>query len=404
MQSTERKKNNDQVETVKKTLKINEKDLEEVHSSFKQENDDDMDDKGSISYIGSHPHSNRKHKKDVESSGYFKGVLANPSYDSSMQQNIYELYNTLIDNKVQLRSDIIQDLKGDVCRENDRLHSEGEFEFKRFSESNRSQEKVHNEPEPHREKHNKMMRENRNKFNKKFSTLRTLLEFLHEPDDTERPMKNKIQTLEKAIVKYAKMEEKKAMYENELMFSKGDDTAFGESFSRIFSEVPNIQGRCTILLQYLCHGMKWKYGEVWICGADNIEIQDAQLSDSIIAKHNMPESRLLLSKFSKRPFPRHFTSYFRRNLRNNHPIWIPDISIEENQFGCNEAKIAKVTTCVFIPIYISKGIVKYLDALIAVMHLDDEICSFPNRIRPYKTKEAVKIEEMTKALKTSLSG
>lgn len=244
-------------------------------------------------------------------------------------------------------------------------------------------------PEESRQRHNQMMRENRSRFNNKFKELTDLLDIFKEPGCDYKPMKNKIQILERAIYQYAQMEAKHDRYHKELMFSPDNPDHVPSEYLSVFAAVPALTDACDLLMQYMCSMHAWKYGEAWILKPTDHHSHSAdssayQLSSVFVAKNNMPDTRQALQQYAQNSSTHRIDQFILSQAFQDHPIWIPNLTAKHTtNLRTEHAKDAKLGTTLVIPIRIKQASGTHPDAVLTLMHVNDDLLSYQNDVRPY---------------------
>lgn len=253
-----------------------------------------------------------------------------------------------------------------------------------------------------RERHNQMMRENRYRFNNKFKELTLLLDSFKEPAVHYKPMKNKIQILERAIYQYARMQTRRARFESELMFSPEHPDNGNPDFLRFFLTVPSLRDACNLALQNMCGTMDWKYAEAWIRPPQqHARVESSaelyELAAAVVSKNNMPDTRRLLEQFSEKAKPASMDPYLLKLSQHRHAVWIPDLRAKTTQSArAGDAKEAGITTMVTVPIFLGNDALP--DAIITLMHVNDELLSYAKDERPYDSPTMTRLLDLVTAV------
>lgn len=246
--------------------------------------------------------------------------------------------------------------------------------------------------ESSRQKHNAMMRENRGRFNLKFREISTLLELLAAPAGKEnaKPMKNKIQILERAMLQYAGMESERAKCKSELLFA--DDGRDIGIEREVLAAAAGPKEACQVIVRALCAGRNWKYGEVWTearDGGDGFVLEAAYVSP-----RNMPATRSKLEVHARSlrsaGTSTSCAAFLRQVERLRHAVWVADAG--QRQDG-GERAAAGVSTLMAMPVLAGQDV-----AVVVVMHADDELLAFPGGVRPYERESLRRVTELAKAV------
>lgn len=258
-----------------------------------------------------------------------------------------------------------------------------------------------------RQRHNEMMRQNRGRFNKKFKELTDLLESLKTPAVEDKPMKNKIQILERAMYQYALMESQRAVFKNELLFSPPVHS-IPSHFVDIMATAPTLHDACQIVVRNMCASHHWKYGEVWTRSYSNTTNQSHSnlfaLSSAFVSPKNMPSTRQALYHFAKKGKLNNIDSLFVRLARFKHAIWISDVSTKQHvSKRAQEAVAAGVTTMLIVPITVNQLSSGRPDAIIVLMHADDDLLSFSERLRTFDSDSVCRLNALSSAVVESRS-
>lgn len=263
-------------------------------------------------------------------------------------------------------------------------------------------------PVPHndsRQRHNQMMRQNRSRFNDKFKELTDLLDALKRPGVQYKPMKNKIQTLERAIFQYTHMESSRVRFENDLLFTPQNPHLLISQYVSVFSNAPSLSDACADLVCHMCAAHQWKFGEVWLCNSTTANSQhpvadvNFQLCTNVIAKNNMPSTRHSLRVFSDATKTQPIDPLLPQISSLNHAVWIPRLSAKQGTSNrALQAKEAGITTMISIPVVLNKSYVTPPDAIITLMHVNDDLLSFSGEVRPYDADSITKLTSMVGAI------
>lgn len=249
-----------------------------------------------------------------------------------------------------------------------------------------------------RVRHNKMMRENRGRVNKKFNELSILLKSLEEPNCDYIPMKNKIKILERAICQYGQMEAKKEKYQIEYHFSPETSDQVKPEQLKVFSSIPSLKDACTLLLRNLCAINDWKYGEVWMKTPAKNGTTNYQLGEVHISKNNMPDTRNALQEFADTSRQQGIDEFLRNQSQYDHAVWIPNIGSSKNgSERAKDAKNAKISTAVVAPLSLNSD-TDEPDVIIVLMHVDDELLSYPKKTRPYDPDTIISLLNLSSAI------
>lgn len=258
-----------------------------------------------------------------------------------------------------------------------------------------------------RQRHNEMMRQNRGRFNKKFKELTELLDALKTSAVEDKPMKNKIQILDRAMYQYALMESQRAAFKNELLFSPPIHST-PHHHVETMAGAPTLQDACQIIVRNMCASQDWKYGEVWTRNcSDTISESDLNmftLSSAFVSPKNMPTTRRALNEFAKKGKKDNMDPFLIRLARFKHAIWISDISTKQHgSKRAQEAVAAGVTTVLMIPIVVNSPLSCRPDAIVVLMHADDDLFSFPGRVRTFHSESVCRLTTLTSAVIESRS-
>lgn len=258
-----------------------------------------------------------------------------------------------------------------------------------------------------RKRHNEMMRQNRGRFNKKFKELTHLLESLKTPAVEDKPMKNKIQILERAMYQYAHMESQRATFKNELLFSPPIHS-IPSHHVEIMASAPTLQDACQIVIRNMCASHDWKYGEIWTRNFSDtmtkLDLNVFKLSSAFVSPKNMPTTRRALNDLAKKGKKNNMDPLLTRLVRFKHAIWISDISTKEHSSKrAQEAVAAGVTTMLMIPITVNPLLSCHPDAIVVLMHADDDLLSFPGGVRTFHSESVCRLTALTSAVIESRS-
>lgn len=252
--------------------------------------------------------------------------------------------------------------------------------------------------------HNKMMRDNRERSNRKFAELEYLLEKLQDPGLEDRPMRNKIQVLERAMLQYATMEAHRAAMKNELLFSTTPTDNVRSELVEVMATASTLLDACDLAIRNMCGTLDWKYGEVWTRNPEQLGLSgEFVLSSAFVSPKNMPESRGQLRHFSRRGRSRQMDSLLQRVAQLGNAVWVPDITIADSASSrSREAQEAGLSTVLAAPLTIEAGLASgQPDAILVLMHADDELLSHIGGVRPYDSESICKLDDLISAVVTS---
>lgn len=262
-----------------------------------------------------------------------------------------------------------------------------------------------------RERHNAMMRDNRGRFNDKFRELTALLTALSSHlvlagkensldigvvlHHHQKPMKNKIQVLERAMHTYAAMESERAQCKDALLYApagaNGATTAHTTDiagFRDTLAATGAPKEACQAVVRSLCAAGAWKYGEVWVNDGDGTCFK---LENAFVAPRNMPATRARLVAHARRMRGGEGAcceQMLRRVVKLRHAVWISDVG---KRGDGRERREAGISTGVATSVVAGGA-----ERVVVVMHADDELLAFAGGVRPYDAKSVGKITEMGK--------
>eukprot|EP00178_Gracilaria_changii_P006449 TRINITY_DN21130_c0_g1_i1.p1 TRINITY_DN21130_c0_g1~~TRINITY_DN21130_c0_g1_i1.p1 ORF type:complete len:356 (+),score=76.18 TRINITY_DN21130_c0_g1_i1:133-1200(+) len=259
------------------------------------------------------------------------------------------------------------------------------------------------QPPDSRQRHNEMMRKNRHKFNAKFDQLAALLRSYEVCNSTYKPMKNKIQTLERAIFQYALMQSNNARFRSLLTFAPDAAPVLIGEYARTFAAMPSLSHACEQVVCHLCATRDWKYGEVWARDSSQQSCYKLTLKHALIPPNNMPDTRARLSRFAAVTKASAADPFLISQAVFPAPVWIPDLSKQRNSSSrARHAASAGITTTLIIPVFVnggSNGVVGGMpDAIVTLMHTNDELLSFANLIRPYDSATITELLQLVSAV------
>ncbi|CAN8070605.1 unnamed protein product [Agarophyton chilense] len=264
------------------------------------------------------------------------------------------------------------------------------------------------QPPDSRQRHNEMMRKNRWKFNAKFEQLAALLRSYELSTTSYKPMKNKIQTLERAIFQYALMQRNNARYRSLLTFAPDATPVVVAEYARTFATMPSLAHACEQLLSHLCATHDWKYAEVWIRDTTQQNRYSFTLRHALVPSNNMPDTRARLTRFAALTKASAPDPFLLSQAMFPAPVWIPDLSKQRNNSSrARYAATAGLTTTLITPVFLNEtndGVVNPLpDAILTLMHANDELLSFTNLIRPYDSATITELLHLVSAVVKSRS-
>ncbi|PXF49990.1 hypothetical protein BWQ96_00150 [Gracilariopsis chorda] len=259
------------------------------------------------------------------------------------------------------------------------------------------------QPPDSRQRHNEMMRKNRHKFNAKFEQLAQLLRSFELPNTPYKPMKNKIQTLERAIFQYATMQRNNARFRSTLSFAPDATPALICEYARILSAAPSLPVACQHMLAHMCAAHDWKYAELWLRDSTQPNCYSFSLAHTLIPLNNMPETRSALSRFATDSNNVPLDPFLLSQAAFSSPVWIPDMSKQRsNSCRARMAATAGITTAIIIPVAGSDAAVgQFPHAILTLMHANDELLSFANLMRPYDSATMIDLLHLVSALAKS---
>lgn len=260
--------------------------------------------------------------------------------------------------------------------------------------------------ESSRQRHNAMMRENRGRFNLKFRELTALLERLSVPSGKEngapnaKPMKNKIQILERAMLQYAGMESERAKCKSQLLFADDASRKGSERERDVLASGGGGKEACEMVVRALCAGHNWKYGEVWSVATGAAGDASAfTLQSAYVSPRNMPATRARLEAHARglraAGGAAGIAGFLCGVSRLRHAVWVPDAGSRRDGAG---RKAAGVTTALAVRVSAAKE-----TAVLVVMHADDELLSFPGGVRPYDREAVERVTELAGAVEETVA-
>lgn len=148
--------------------------------------------------------------------------------------------------------------------------------------------------------------------------------------------------------------------------------------------------------------MDWKYAEAWIRPPQqHARVESSaelyELAAAVVSKNNMPDTRRLLEQFSEKAKPASMDPYLLKLSQHRHAVWIPDLRAKTTQSArAGDAKEAGITTMVTVPIFLGNDALP--DAIITLMHVNDELLSYAKDERPYDSPTMTRLLDLVTAV------
>lgn len=244
--------------------------------------------------------------------------------------------------------------------------------------------------EAKRLQHNQMMRENRERANRKFCALERLLENCSLGDMTSAPpaMRNKMQVLDRAMAQYPAMCARRARLRAELLLSE---------YPKVQTPPATQITTPDVLARILLASQRWKAAEIWAGEHPNLPLR---LHSALLGSSNTLDTGTRLRTFcaarataAERGTPDPLVARAAAMQAN---MWVPDLRAIE---GTNnpalkhrrQASKYGVSTALYVPLK---------DGVLVLFHVDDELLQFEAGVRPYDAEELGKVDELALRLRT----
>lgn len=240
-----------------------------------------------------------------------------------------------------------------------------------------------------RRRHNQMMRENRGRFNHKFQMLVSLLEELSTHEADKKPLKNKIQILDRAMLEFARLQQTRARAKHRLLFAPGRK----EAVNQVDMEVL-MAGGGSMAVRELCAACEWKYGEVWEKGDAGMWL----MAGAFVGPNNMPETRRRLMEFGKRGGAKGLDKWLQRMAGFGSAVWVPDVgNVEGGGDRVREMVQIGITTTMVVPVG--------KDMVWVILHAEDELGGgWDGGVRPYDAESLKRANELARAMEKVRDG
>ena len=223
--------------------------------------------------------------------------------------------------------------------------------------------------EAKRKRHNQMMRENRERTNKKFAALEALLQRCACANVAcSRPMRNKMQVLDRAMAQYPAMRARRALLRAQLVLAEPK------------TELNMPGATADTLARLLLAAQGWKAAEIW-------NGQGTQLMSALVAPKNMWATANRIRGFVGGVVGME-DSMVEKARRIGSPLWIPDLRTTKSK-RAEMARRARVSTALYVPLN---------EAVIVLYHADDELLSLHGGVRRYDADALARVEQLAKAL------
>ena len=263
-------------------------------------------------------------------------------------------------------------------------------------ESRRTRATGKKDDEDKRIQHNEMMRQNRERANQKFEELIKILETCPDPRFKDKPMRNKIQILERVMLEYTAMEAKKVYLKTQLLLAPQDYSQTPRECLAVMSSASSLSAACDIIVRITFGSMNWKYGEIYWKKSSPSLLYEYELVNATVSPQNTLETRHQLSRFAKLGQKNHTDPLLRQVAKLGSSRWIPDLGkITSRSSRWTDARECGISTTLLTPVNSSRG--SEPDAIIALYHADDELVSFSGRIRPYDSSCVSKVQDLVDA-------
>ncbi|KAI0564047.1 hypothetical protein FGB62_30g212 [Gracilaria domingensis] len=204
------------------------------------------------------------------------------------------------------------------------------------------------------------------------------------------------------------MQRNNARFRSMLTFAPDATPLVVSEYARTFAAMPSLSQACEQLLSHLCATHDWKYAEVWMRDSSQQNCYSYTLRHALIPPNNMPDTRARLSRFVAVTKANSPDPFLLSQAVFPAPVWIPDLSKQRNNSSrALHAATAGITTTLIIPVFASSatnGLVNNMpDAILTLMHANDELLSFTNLIRPYDSATITELLHLVSAVVKSRS-
>lgn len=243
--------------------------------------------------------------------------------------------------------------------------------------------------EARRLQHNEMMRANRERANRKFADLEALLRTCARDSPRARPMRNKMQVLDRAMAQYPAMRARRAALRAALLLGAARDA--GAAALLTASRTP-----ADTLARLLLGAQSWKGAEVWARAPNGT----FTLASALTSAQNMLATTRALYAFSARARrERTRDALVERAARLPASLWVPDLRVCGRRVPrAASAERAHVSTALYVPL--AHGADGVAAAVLVLYHADDELVSHPPAgVRPFDADEVARVDDLAAAVR-----
>lgn len=242
--------------------------------------------------------------------------------------------------------------------------------------------------EARRLQHNEMMRANRERANNKFRDLEQLLRDCAPPSLRSRPMRNKMQVLDRAMTQYPAMRAQRAARRAALLLGAERDTAACSMLADVRSPV----AAAHTLARLLLGAQRWSAAEIWA----SPPARQLSLVSALAASHNAPPAARALHAFSARTAHQP-DALVERAARLYTSVWVPDLCSRARRYRrANDAARAAISTALYVPIaHAADG---KAAVVLVLYHADDDSCSNGTVPRVFDADQLARVDELAAAV------
>lgn len=240
-----------------------------------------------------------------------------------------------------------------------------------------------------RVRHSQMMRATRERVNKKFTELNSVLHSCLRNTTSESPPRNKMQVLDSALTQYTEMRADRATLRAALLLGATRDVAG----SAVLAGFDSLRAAADTLARLLLGAQAWTAAEVWMRKAGRF-VLDAGLA----AAHSTPTVVRRLRSFSARALRSGtLDALVERAARLAVSTWVPDVRTCERSLRAVCAERAGVSTALYIPLAPSGDGVA--EAVLVLYHANGEEEQRCGGVRMFDVDKIARVDELAAAVR-----
>lgn len=238
--------------------------------------------------------------------------------------------------------------------------------------------------ETKRQKHNDMMRENRGRENSKFNELKAVLNECAPHALSDLSMPNKIQILDCATTQYSAMLARRAALRTAVLLGpERDATAHA-----LLATARTLQDAVETLARILLGAQGWSAAELWMRGKDN----HFEMVRGLVSAKNAAHITNSVQKFATKGKKGMGDILVQCAARLHNSVWIPNLRACSRTWRADCAKVAGVSTAIYVPIRIGNDDVCEVVLVLYDASEDEDM------FRQFDADDVARIDELASAV------